>query len=287
MKVGFIGLGVMGKSMAMHILEADYPLYVYNRTQSKADELVTKGAIWCDNPKKLAQEVDVVITIVGYPEDVKKVYYGEDGLFAGSHPGQILIDMTTSTPTLAKELAREGTKYSVKIIDAPVSGGDKGARLGTLTAMVGGNEEDVLAVTSLLNTFCASIHYHGLHGQGQHAKAANQIMVAATMIGTAEVFAYAQAANLDINEIIDTLGDGAAGNWSLLNYGPRIIQEDYSPGFFIKHFVKDLGIVLDEAQKLSVKLPGTELALKLYQELVDLGHAEEGTQALVKLWFNK
>lgn len=285
MKVGFVGLGVMGKAMAGHLLDRGYDLYVYNRTLSKADELVNRGATLCHSPKELAQLTDVVITIVGYPEDVRKVYQGEDGLFKGSRPNQIYVDMTTSTPTLAEELAQVGQELGVSVIDAPVSGGDKGAREGILTAMVGGKEEDLERVREMLETFCANIVYHGLHGKGQHAKAANQIMVAATMIGTAEVFAYTQETGLDIEKVIETLGGGAASNWSLLNYGPRIIQQDYSPGFFVKHFVKDLGIVLEEAEARDLKLPGTELASKLYQSLVNQGFEDDGTQAIVKLWF--
>ena len=284
--VGFIGLGVMGQSMAQHVLKAGYPLHVYNRTKSKSDALVESGAIWHDHPADLAQACQVVLTIVGYPQDVEQVYRGPQGLFAGSHKGQIMVDLTTSRPSLAAELAQEGLDLGVTVLDAPVSGGDLGAREGRLTAMVGGDSAGLDAVYEILSTFSKSIQHHGPAGAGQHAKAANQIMIAGTMTGMVETLRYAKATGLDLDKVIATLTGGAANNWSLANYGPRILKEDYSPGFFVKHYIKDLGIALEEATAANLDLPGTSLAYDLYQQLADEGHGDDGTQALIKLWWD-
>lgn len=286
MKVGFIGLGVMGQSMAGHILDAGYELFVYNRTKSKADNLVESGAIWLDSPMEVAEQADVVITIVGYPKDIEEVYYGEQGLFNGAHSDSIFIDMTTSTPSLAIELAEKSKERGIGILDAPVTGGDVGAREGRLAVLVGGDEDVLEKARPVIESFAASITRFGVSGAGQHAKVVNQIMVAGTMLGLAEMMAYAKQADLDLTELIDTIGAGAASNRSLENYGPRIIKKDYSPGFFVKHFVKDLKIALDEAEKMSLDLPMTQLAHKLYTQLAEIGHADEGTQAIVKLWWD-
>ncbi len=286
MKVGFIGLGVMGQSMAGHILDAGYELFVYNRTKSKADNLVESGAIWLDSPREVAEQADVVITIVGYPKDIEEVYYGEQGLFNGAHSDSIFIDMTTSTPSLAIELAEKGKERGIGILDAPVTGGDVGAREGRLAVLVGGDEDVLEKARPVIESFAASITRFGESGAGQHAKVVNQIMVAGTMLGLTEMMAYAKQADLDLTELVDTIGAGAASNRSLENYGPRIIKKDYSPGFFVKHFVKDLKIALDEAEKMSLDLPMTQLAHKLYTQLAQDGHADEGTQAIVKLWWD-
>lgn len=283
--VGFIGLGVMGHSMAKHLIKAGYHLNVYNRTRSKAESLIAEGAKWMDTPQELASESDYVLTIVGYPEDVEKVYLGQSGLFEGSKPGQVFVDLTTSRPSLAIELAKQGKERGVIVLDAPVSGGDLGAREGRLTAMIGGEAIGLESVRPILDCFASNIFYHGSAGAGQHAKAANQIMIAGTMTGMTETLRYAKASGLDLNKVIDTLSGGAANNWSLSNYGPRILKEDYSPGFFVKHFIKDLGIALEAAQEYKIDLPGTKLALELYQELADAGLEDAGTQALIKLWW--
>lgn len=286
MKVGFIGLGVMGQSMAGHILEAGFELNVYNRTPSKANELLEKGAVWFDSAASLAQASDVIITILGYPSDVEQVYFGSQGIFAGIKKDSILIDMTTSTPSLARKIAEEATSLGVKALDAPVSGGDKGAKEGRLTVMVGGESEILSQISPILDTFSGSIVHHGPNGAGQAAKVVNQIMVAGTMLGMAEVLAYTKAAGLSYEKVIDTLGGGAASNWSLANYGPRIIAGDYSPGFFVKHFIKDLKIALDEAEAMQLKLPMTELAYQLYSDLSQKGYDSQGTQAIIKLWWD-
>ena len=286
MRVGFIGLGVMGQSMAGHILEAGHELFVYNRTKSKAKNLVDKGATWLDTPKEIAEVAEIVITIVGYPQDIQEVYFGEQGLFAGAHDGSLFIDMTTSTPSLAIQLADKAKELNVSVLDAPVTGGDIGASEGRLAVLVGGNEADLKKAKTVIETFAANVTHFGEHGSGQHAKAVNQIMVAGTMLGLAEMMTYAKTAELPLDKIVKTIGSGAASNRSLDNYGPRIIQDDYTPGFFVKHFVKDLKIALDESKKMELELPMTELAHKLYTQLAEAGHSDEGTQAIVKLWWD-
>ncbi|MCW6664606.1 NAD(P)-dependent oxidoreductase [Aerococcaceae bacterium NML191219] len=286
-QLGFIGLGVMGKSMAKHLLQAGHPVIVYTRTADKAQELLALGAEWAETPQAVAQQADIVFTIVGYPKDVEEVYLGERGLFAGSRAGQIFVDMTTSTPALAQRLFAEGVASGVHILDAPVSGGDLGAREGRLTTMVGGEPEIFERVRPYLDCFSAKVRLQGGAGAGQHTKMANQIMIAGTMVGMTELLVYAQAAGLDLPSVIDTVGAGSAGNWSLMNYAPRILQEDYSPGFFAKHFLKDLEIALSEAERMALNLPGTALAAQLYRQLCEKGHENNGTQALIKLWWAK
>lgn len=286
-QLGFIGLGVMGKSMAKHLLQAGHPVIVYTRTADKAQELLALGAEWAETPQAVAQQADIVFTIVGYPKDVEEVYLGEQGLFAGSRAGQIFVDMTTSTPALAQRLFAEGAARDVHILDAPVSGGDLGAREGRLTTMVGGEPEIFERVRPYLDCFSAKVRLQGGAGAGQHTKMANQIMIAGTMVGMTELLVYAQAAGLDLPSVIDTVGAGSAGNWSLMNYAPRILQEDYSPGFFAKHFLKDLEIALSEAERMALNLPGTALAAQLYRQLCEKVHENNGTQALIKLWWAK
>lgn len=282
--IGFIGLGVMGQSMAKHLLAAGHSLVVYTRTAHKAQALLDLGATWAETPQALAQQADIVFTIVGYPQDVEDVYLGEQGLFAGSRAGQIFVDMTTSTPSLAQRLFAEGAARGVAVLDAPVSGGDLGAREGRLTTMVGGDAQAYEQVLPYFECFSAKVRLQGSAGAGQHTKMANQIMIAGTMVGMTELLVYAKSAGLDLEAVIDTVGAGSASNWSLLNYAPRILREDYSPGFFAKHFLKDLKIALAEAERLNVELPGTALAAKLYQQLCESGYENDGTQALIKLW---
>ncbi|MGO4929102.1 NAD(P)-dependent oxidoreductase [Fundicoccus sp. Sow4_D5] len=283
-KVGFVGLGVMGNSMAKHLLAAGHELFVYNRTQAKADELVSLGAKRCSTPKEVAHAADVVMTIVGYPQDVEEVYFSQEGLFAGVHSNSLFIDLTTSTPSLAIKIAETASRHGIKSLDAPVSGGDLGAREARLTTMVGGDKATFDEVKPLLDVFSAKVTLQGSAGAGQHTKMANQIMIAGTMTGMIELLVYAKTAGLDLETVLDTVGGGAAANWSLANYAPRILKGDYTPGFFAKHFLKDLKIALDEAEKMEISLPGAELAAKLYQKLCDEGYGDEGTQALIKLW---
>lgn len=286
MKIGFIGTGVMGSSMVRHLLNAEYEVHVYNRTKAKAMPLVDEGAIWEDTPALIAEKTDVIFTIVGYPADVEQVYLGEDGVFEGLSAGKIIVDMTTSTPALAADIAEKAAKIGVDSLDAPVSGGDLGAQKGTLTVMVGGSQAAFDKVTPAFEQFAGDLNLFGEAGSGQHTKMANQIMVAGTMTGLTEMMVYAEAAGLDLERVVKTVNGGAARNWSLENYGPRILKEDYSPGFFVKHFVKDLKIALDEAENMNLDLPATKQAYALYEKLADSGYADEGTQTLIKLWWD-
>ena len=285
MKIGFIGTGVMGRGIINNLLKANYDVVVYNRTKAHAQSVLDNGATWADGPKAIAEAADLVITMVGYPKDVEEQYYGDNGLFAGAHAGQIFVDMTTSTPTLAEQLAADGEKYGVKVLDAPVSGGDVGAKNGTLTIMAGGDQAAYDSLQPIFDVISKAANRFGVAGRGQHTKMANQIMIAATMLGMSEMMVYAKAADLDVAKVMETLAAGGAQNWSLDNYGPRVLAGDFEPGFYAKHLLKDLRIALDEAAKMDLSLPATDLAEALYTKLVeqkDLG--DEGTQALVKLW---
>ena len=285
MKIGFIGTGVMGRGIINNLLKANYDVVVYNRTKAHAHSVLDNGATWADGPKAIAEAADLVITMVGYPKDVEEQYYGDNGLFSGAHAGQIFVDMTTSTPTLAEQLAADGEKYGVKVLDAPVSGGDVGAKNGTLTIMAGGDQAAYDSLQPIFDVISKAANRFGVAGRGQHTKMANQIMIAATMLGMSEMMVYAKAADLDVAKVMETLAAGGAQNWSLDNYGPRVLAGDFEPGFYAKHLLKDLRIALDEAAKMNLSLPATDLAEALYTKLVeqkDLG--DEGTQALVKLW---
>lgn len=284
-KIGFIGTGVMGASIVRHLLAAGYSASVYNRTKSKTDDLVAQGAIYQATPQKITENSDIIFTMVGYPTDVEEVYYGENGIFSTDVTSKILVDMTTSTPTLAKKIAETAKEKGAASLDAPVSGGDIGAQKGTLTVMVGGDEATYQQVAPLFEKFSSCLNLQGTAGAGQHTKMANQIMIAGTMLGMTELLVYAEKAGLDLEKVIETVGGGSAANWSLANYAPRILKEDYTPGFFAKHFLKDLNIALAEAEKMNLELPETALAQKLYQRLVDQGFGEKGTQALIKLWW--
>ncbi|MCC5895123.1 MAG: NAD(P)-dependent oxidoreductase [Alkalibacterium sp.] len=284
-RIGFIGTGVMGRSIVEHLLTNKFEVTVYNRTKKKTDDLIALGAVWKDSPKEVADESDVIFTMVGYPTDVESVYYGENALFQTDINGKLFIDLTTSTPSLAEKLYHTAVEKGGNALDAPVSGGDLGAKSGKLTIMVGGDEASFLEAEPILSLFSKTLERHGPAGSGQHTKMANQIMVAGTMTGMTEMLVYARKAGLDLEKVIRTLNGGAASNWSLANYGPRILKEDYSPGFFVKHFIKDLKIVLDEAEKMELTLPGTEKANELYNQLQDKGFENEGTQALIRLWW--
>lgn len=285
--LGFIGTGVMGASVVKHLLAAGYPVAVYNRTKSKTDELITLGATWQETPKDVANGSDIIFTMVGYPQDVENTYYGDAGIFKADVSGKIVIDMTTSTPTLAETIYNTAKELGAASLDAPVSGGDLGAKNGTLTTMVGGDEAVFASVRPILDVFSGTVNLQGGPGKGQHTKMANQIMIAGTMTGMTELLVYAKASGLDLETVIETVGGGSAQNWSLTNYSPRILANNYSPGFFVKHFVKDLRIALEEAEKMGITLPATEKAKELYEELIDKGFENDGTQALIKLWWDK
>lgn len=285
MKLGFIGTGVMGKAIVKNLLQADHEVVVYNRTKSKTAELIAQGAVWQDTPKQVAQAAEIIFTMVGYPQDVKEVYYGEQGIFQAEINGKVLVDLTTSTPTLAKEIQKTAVEKGADALDAPVSGGDVGAKNATLTIMAGGSETAYQKVLPLFKVMGKSYALQGTAGRGQHTKMANQIMIAGTMTGLTEMLVYAQKAGLDLEKVLATLSGGGAQNWSMENYVPRILTQNYSPGFFVKHFIKDLKIALDEAKKMELDLPATALAEQLYEKLADQGFENDGTQALIKLWW--
>ncbi|MBC2003762.1 NAD(P)-dependent oxidoreductase [Listeria booriae] len=281
-KIGFIGVGVMGASMVRNLMTAGFEVHIYTRTKSKAESVIQEGAIWHKTPQDLAPQVDVLITMVGYPTDVEELYLAEDGLLTRLRSGAIAIDMTTSSPNLAKQIAEEGKALNIAVLDAPVSGGDIGAKNGTLTIMVGGEQEAFEAAEPVLNTMGQSVILQGAAGAGQHTKMVNQIAIASNMIGVTEALCYAKKAGLDPEKVLASISGGAAGSWSLSNLIPRVLQDDFAPGFFIKHFIKDMRIALDEAKQMNLELPGLALAEQMYQQLADAGFAENGTQALIK-----
>ncbi|HEX6964085.1 MAG TPA: NAD(P)-dependent oxidoreductase [Lacipirellula sp.] len=281
MNIAWIGTGVMGTSMCRRLIEAGHTAVVHNRTRSKADPLVELGAAWAAKPQAAAAQADVVFTMVGHPSDVREVILGQAGALAGCREGAILVDMTTSQPALALEIAREAEQRGVVALDAPVSGGDVGARSGTLSIMIGGDVAAVEKLQSLWQTMGKTIVRHGGPGAGQHAKMANQVLVGAGMIGICEALLYAHRAGLDLNKMIESTASGAAGSWALSNLAPRIIRGDFAPGFYVEHFLKDLGIILEECRRMNLKLPGVELAERLYRETAAIGHNRSGTQALI------
>ena len=280
-RIGWIGTGVMGLPMCQHVLSKGYPVTVHNPTKSKAQPLLDEGARWAETPRAVAEQSDVVFTMVGFPEDVREVYFAESGILAGGKPGTILVDMTTTSPSLAQEICQVAASKSLHAIDAPVSGGDVGARAGTLSIMVGGNEDIVQVITPLLKIMGKQIVHQGGAGTGQHAKMCNQIVIASTMIGVCECLLYGHRAGLDLETMLGSITKGAAACWTLDNLAPRILKRDFAPGFFIEHFTKDMGIALDESQRLNIDLPGLALAHQLYLALKAQGHGKLGTQALM------
>ena len=282
-KIGWIGTGVMGSSMCMHLLKAGNEAFVYNRTKSKADQLVAEGATWCESPAEVAKQADIIFTIVGYPTDVEQTILGENGVLANAESGKIIVDMTTSEPVLAERIAEEAAAKGVGALDAPVSGGDLGARNATLAIMVGGEQKTFDEVNHLFEVMGSNIRLMGKAGAGQHTKMCNQILIAGTMIGVVESLLYSYKAGMDLNEVIDVIGSGAAGSWSINNLGRRIADDDFNPGFFIKHFLKDMGIALDEAKRMNLALPGLALVNQFYISAMAMGYEELGTQALYKV----
>lgn len=282
MQIGFIGTGVMGNAISQNLIKAGHNLTVYNRTKAKTDNLVALGAKWAASPKEVATRSDLVFTMVGMPSDVENIYFGDDGVFAGLTAGKIAVDLTTSKPKLAAKLYTAGKKLGIEVLDAPVSGGDVGAKNATLTIMVGGAEATFTKVEPIFNQIGQAVNYFGPAGSGQHTKMANQIMIAGTMTGLTEMLLYAKKAGLDPKKVLETVSKGSAANWSLSNYGPRILAGDFKPGFFSRHFLKDLRIALEEAEAMNLDLPATKEAKRLYQVMVDdckLG--DQGTQGLI------
>jgi len=280
-RVGWIGTGVMGRWMCQHLMDKGYKATVYNRSKDKAKALLDAGAAWADSPRQVAENADAIFAIVGFPKDVREVFLGEHGALAGSKKGSVLIDMTTSEPSLAREIYDAAKKKGVASVDAPVSGGDVGAKNAALSIMVGGDADAALAVKPLLECMGKTIVHQGPAGAGQHTKMVNQVLIASNMIGVCEALLYGFKAGLDLKTVLQSVGGGAAASWSLNNLGPRIIDRNFEPGFFVEHFIKDMGIALDEARHMGIVLPGLALANQLYLAVKAQGYARKGTHALM------
>ncbi len=280
-RIGWIGTGVMGASMFGHILKAGYRGAVYTRTSSKAQPLIDAGALWVDTPKQVAEQSDLIFTIVGFPSDVRKVYFGEEGIMAGLKPGSVVVDMTTNSPSLAIEIYEAAKEKGSFSLDAPVSGGDVGARNAALSIMIGGDEDVYNALRPVFELLGDKINYQGKAGSGQHTKMCNQIVVASSMIGVCEGLLYGTRAGLNLETMLASVSKGAAACWSLDNLAPRILKRDFEPGFYVEHFIKDMGIVLDEAKRMDMALPGLSLIHQLYLSVKAKGYGKKGTQALM------
>jgi len=283
--IGFIGLGIMGQSMAGHLLAAGYQVNLYNRTKSKTDALVAKGAKWFDTPGEVAAHSNMIITMVGYPSDVEEVYFGEKGIIASAN-NAILIDMTTSSPSLARKIATEAAKKGLAALDAPVSGGDIGARDAKLTIMVGGDQAVFDHALPILQKLGTSIILQGVAGMGQHTKMCNQIVIASTIMGVAEGLSYAKKVGLDPAVVLQSIGGGAASGFQLNVLGAKMIVGDYAPGFYVEHLIKDLKIALAEAEKMHLNLPGLALAKSLFEKMADRGLQRNGTQGIFQIYLD-
>ena len=283
--IGFIGLGIMGQSMAGHLLAAGYQVNLYNRTKSKTDALVAKGAKWFDTPGEVAAHSNMIITMVGYPSDVEEVYFGEKGIIASAN-NAILIDMTTSSPSLARKIATEAAKKGLAALDAPVSGGDIGARDAKLTIMVGGDQAVFDHALPILQKLGTSIILQGVAGMGQHTKMCNQIVIASTIMGVAEGLSYAKKVGLDPAVVLQSIGGGAASGFQLNVLGAKMIVGDYAPGFYVEHLIKDLKIALAEAEQMHLNLPGLALAKSLFEKMADRGLQRNGTQGIFQIYLD-
>ena len=279
-RVGWIGIGVMGLSMCGHIMARGYRTTVFNRTREKALPLIEKGAAWVDCPREVAETSDVLFTMVGFPDDVREVYFGKGGILEGVRQGVVVIDMTTTEPSLAEEIYAAAKVRGAFAVDAPVSGGDVGARNAALSIMTGGDREVVDAMQPILATMGKNIVYQGPAGSGQHTKMCNQIVIAGTMIGVCESLIYGFKAGLDLPTMLSSIQGGAARCWALDNLAPRILRRDFAPGFFVNHFIKDMGIALKESARMGLSLPGLALVHQLYLAVKAQGHGKGGTQAL-------
>lgn len=279
--IAFIGTGVMGQGMIKNFLKAGHTVHLYTRTKERALPLVELGATWYDTAQAAAGQGDVIFTVVGYPKDVEEVYFGDHGIFKAAQQGKIVVDMTTSQPALAKKIADAAQAFGMEALDAPVSGGDIGAQNGTLSIMVGGSKQAFEKVTPLFKVIGQNIVLQGEAGAGQHTKMCNQIAIATNMIGVCEAIAYGKKAGLDMERVLQSIATGAAGSWSLSNLAPRMLQGDKEPGFYIMHMIKDMGIALDEAARMELKLPGLAMAKAMYDELSAKGYDQNGTQALI------
>ena len=280
-RLGWIGTGVMGSSMCQNLMRAGFSATVYNRTKSKAEKLLTHGARWAASPRAVAEQSDVIFSIVGYPADVREVLLGGDGALAGGRQGAILVDMTTSEPSLAVEIADAALKCGAIALDAPVSGGDVGAREARLSIMIGGDARAVAALGPCWQALGKTIVHHGGPGAGQHAKMVNQALIASCMVGVCESLLYGYKAGLDLEKVLQSVSTGAASSWSLVNYAPRMLKGDFAPGFFVEHFLKDMAIILAESRRMNLVMPGVALAEQLYRCLQAQGHGRDGTQSLI------
>ena len=284
LQVGFIGLGVMGRSMAGHLLAAGHRLAVYTRTRASAEGLLAAGARWAETPAEVAKQSTVVFSMVGFPPDVEEVYFGPSGIFAGLRAGDVCVDMTTSDPELAVRIAGRARELGAQALDAPVTGGDKGAREATLSIMVGGDPAAFERVRPLFEVMGKCVVHHGPAGSGQRCKLCNQIAIAANMVGVCETLAYARRSGLDSALVLKSVSSGSAGSWQMSNMAPRMLAGDFAPGFYVKHLVKDLTLASGAAAAMDLDLPGLALALERYRRLAASGSADEGTQALYKLY---
>lgn len=284
LRIGFIGLGIMGRMMAGNLVKAGYQLKLCNRSRAGAAELEAQGALWCATPGDVAAASDIVITMVGFPSDVEEIYFGDDGIIARAAPGAILVDMSTSSPMLAQRIAAAAADKGCGALDAPVSGGEEGARGAKLAIMVGGERDAFDAVLPVLRTLGTNVVLQGGAGAGQHTKMCNQIVIASTLMGVCEGLAYGRRVGLDLDTVFESIGGGAASGFQLNVLGARIIKGDFAPGFFIEHFIKDLGIALAEAEQMELELPALALASKLYRRLAEQGYGRNGTQALFKFY---
>lgn len=280
--ISFIGTGVMGASIVNHLLQAGYPVTVHTRTKGKADPLIAAGAKWASTVAEAVQQADLIFTMVGMPTDVEEIYLNVDGIVANGRSGQIVVDMTTSSPALAKKIEKAAIEKGMTSLDAPVSGGDVGAKNGTLSIMCGGDESVFEQVKPIFMKFGSQIVLQGSAGAGQHTKMSNQLAIATNMIGVCEALVYAEKAGLNPERVLESISPGAAGSWSLSNLGPRMLAGNFEPGFYTKHFLKDLRIALDEAKAMNLDLPGLQLAIRLYEDLMAKGYGDKGTQVLYK-----
>lgn len=281
MKIGWIGTGVMGQSMAGHLQARNHELYIYNRTKAKAETLLSQGACWCESPAAMTQHAEIIFTMVGFPADVEETYFGPQGILNGTNECRILVDMTTTEPRLARKIACAAAENGIEALDAPVSGGDIGARNANLAIMVGGNRKTYDTVLPLFELMGKNISFLGDAGAGQHTKMCNQILISGLMISMCESLLYAAKAGLDPQAVIDIVSKGAAGSWTISNMGPRILKGDFNPGFYVEHFIKDMGIALKEAAAMNISLPGLALVHQFYLAVQAQGHGRLGTQALM------
>ncbi len=286
-KIGFIGVGVMGKAMVRNLIKHGFDVTIYTRTKAKVEDLIAEGIPFVADVKSCAQDQDVVITMVGYPSDVKEVYFGKEGIIENAKAGAILIDMTTSSPDLAKDIAKEAKAHQLESLDAPVSGGDTGARNGTLAIMVGGSKDAYEKVLPVFQAMGQNIVYEGQAGAGQHTKMANQIALAGAVAGVVEAMTYAKQAGLDVKTMLDTISTGAAGSWQMSNTAPRMLSGDMNPGFYIKHMIKDLKIAIDQADQNGLDLEVLDTVKDMYEDLADRGMEDLGTQALIHYYDDK